>query len=76
MESRLAICEANCLLRSSLYLAIRRSEMVFEPEPKVEKMKKLINDQIFKKIYISTQNFVVTFCLWNWKLYHYSLLCY
>jgi hypothetical protein len=32
-ESRLAICEAKCLLRSSLYLAIRRSEMVLEPEP-------------------------------------------
>ena len=26
-ESRLAICEANCLRRSSLYLAIRLSEM-------------------------------------------------
>ena len=51
----MAICEANCLLRSSLYLAILRSEMVFEPEPKVEKMKKLINDQIFKKIYFYTE---------------------
>ena len=52
----MAICEANCLLRSSLYLAIRRSEMVFEPEPKVEKMKnKSTYDQLSKKICFYTK---------------------
>ena len=54
VESRLAICEANCLLRSSLYLAIRRSEMVFEPEPKFEKMKKVNKwSNIWKNIFLN-----------------------
>ena len=51
VDNRFAIWDANCLRRSSLYLAMRRSDMEFEPEPKdISKISQVRNLAILKNV--------------------------